>query len=908
MIHFANISLKWKLLIGFGIPLVLTVSVAAMAYYSLERLLQSSKWVAHTYEAIELGDSITASLVNMETGLRGYLIAGEEVFLEPFNQGKQEYQELMSRAKKKVADNPAQVARLNQVNSLQEKWFSQHIKVAMQYRKELNSSADATRNFIELSARTIGKEKFDALRTKIAELDQLFIQLNDHKAHDQIQTILIDMINQETGERGFLLSGQEASLESFNTGLTEFNKHIEDLRNLVKNTYAHGVTTNSSPSGNYIQKITTLIDAIVDLSNEWVSEVAQPEIEARRRMNNVTRTQDDISNFIEQGIGKKYMDEMREVLNQFVETENILIEIRNEEQQKTATTVKQVIIVGTLLSIAIGLLLTTFITHKTTAAIRKSVTIANNIAEDDLTNVIDTTAKDEMGQLLLSLDIMQSKIKERLNNERQATIELGRVKQALDNVSTNIMVTDTDYNIVYINNASKELFENFEADFKTEFPDFDSTKLIGTNIDNFHKNPSHQRSLLEKLSDTFITEINLGSRVAKLKAHPIIDKLGNRIGTIVEWNDRTQEVAVEEEVQSIVTSALSGNLTQRITLDNKQGFFKTLGQGINELVDVSEQVVNDMVRIMGAMARGDLNEHIEANYQGSFGQLMADANSTIAKLTNVISEVKQTSSKVLNDSNEISLGNDSLRQRTKLQALGLEKTSSNMERMTNIVQENAENAKQANKLAIGARNQAQQGSEVVKDTVLAMCDINKASTEISNIIGVINDIAFQTNLLALNASVEAARAGEQGRGFAVVASEVRNLAGRSATAAKEIKELIENSVEKVEEGSRLVNQSGEMLEGIIESVMQVTDIVGNISEASQEQAAGIKQVNKEIIHMDENTQKNAVLVEEASTAAKSMSEQSNKLSNLVSFFTIDAQDENQSEEYTTTVVGQEQVA
>jgi methyl-accepting chemotaxis protein len=235
---------------------------------------------------------------------------------------------------------------------------------------------------------------------------------------------------------------------------------------------------------------------------------------------------------------------------------------------------------------------------------------------------------------------------------------------------------------------------------------------------------------------------------------------------------------------------------------------------------------------------------------------------------------------------EISTGNANLSQRTEEQSSSLEETASSMEEMTTTVKQNADNAGQANQLAMAARDQAEKGGSVVNQAVKAMSDINDASKKIADIIGVIDDIAFQTNLLALNAAVEAARAGEQGRGFAVVASEVRSLAGRSATAAKEIKELIQDSVRKVEDGSVLVTQSGQTLEKIVASVKKVSDIVAEIAAASREQSSGIEQVNRAVMQMDELTQQNAALVEQATAASQAMAEQVRGLNQMLDRYRV----------------------
>lgn len=487
---------------------------------------------------------------------------------------------------------------------------------------------------------------------------------------------------------------------------------------------------------------------------------------------------------------------------------------------------------------------------------------------------------------------MQDTLKESIETEKQKSSRTERLKQALDNVSSVVMVADADLNIIYTNNIANEYFSSIESDVKLDIPSFDAKKLIGTNIDSFHKNPSHQREMLSKLMSTFESEVELGGHIMKLNVSPILSD-DDRLGTVLEWTDLTAERSIEQQVQGIVDASLDGDLSQRLNLSDKSGFLLRLSEGINNMVDVSENMINDTIRVLNAVSHGDLNEKIEAEYKGTFNQLKTDVNNTIHKLTDIMKNIKESSALVSNAADEISRGNMDLSQRTESQAASLEQTSSSMEEMTSSVKQNADNSKHANELAIGAREQAQKSGEVVGEAVNAMDKINDASNKIAEITSVIDEIAFQTNLLALNAAVEAARAGEQGRGFAVVASEVRNLAGRSATAAKEIKDLIEDSVDKVEEGSRLVNQSGKTLEEIINSIKKVTEIVGDISYASNEQANGIEQVNKAIINMDETTQNNAALVEQAAAAAESMNEQSNELMRQVSFFDFD---ENESDE------------
>jgi len=503
-------------------------------------------------------------------------------------------------------------------------------------------------------------------------------------------------------------------------------------------------------------------------------------------------------------------------------------------------------------------------------------------------NLIATPLFDDDGSRLGTVVEWQD-MTERLAKEvkeQQIASDNARVKQALDNVSANVMIADSKYNIIYMNDSIGGMMRTAEADIRTQLTGFDTNRLMGSNIDVFHKNPAHQRGMLEKLNATHIGQIVVGGRTFRLIANPIVVD-GDRIGTVVEWADRTAEVAIEGEIDAMVEAASSGDFTQQIRLEGKDGFFANLSQGLNNLVSTVEVALNDVLRMLGAMAKGDLTERITRDYQGSFGQMKNDANETANKLTEVIGNIRSSSTAIMSAANEIAQGNADLSQRTEEQASSLEETASSMEEMTSTVKQSAENAVEANQLSDDAQDKAVQGGQVVSRAVSAMDDINTSSKKISDIIGVIDEIAFQTNLLALNAAVEAARAGEQGRGFAVVAGEVRNLAQRSAGAAKEIKELIRDSQNKVGDGTQLVNESGETLQDIVNAVEKVSAMMRDISAAAQEQTSGIDQVNTAISQMDDMTQQNAALVEEASAAGEAMAEQARGMNSMMDFFVVD---------------------
>ena len=347
---------------------------------------------------------------------------------------------------------------------------------------------------------------------------------------------------------------------------------------------------------------------------------------------------------------------------------------------------------------------------------------------------------------------------------------------------------------------------------------------------------------------------------------------------------RAFDSAVHES-QEVIQAALSGAGDRRISMNGKTGNLERLTGSINQLIGSVSTTVTETMQVVQRAVEGDLTARVKVDDKSGHFKALADSvNSMIQSMMEVITRLTTTAHQVKLGAEEISRGNLELSKRTEEQASSLEQTASSLEQMTSTVKNNADNAAHASQLAEAAREQAERGGRVVGSAVAAMGEINAASKKIADIIGVIDEIAFQTNLLALNAAVEAARAGEQGRGFAVVASEVRNLASRSAGAAKEIKALIHDSVGKVNEGTRLVDESGRMLDEILTRVKKVTDVMAEIASSSREQASGIEQVNKAVTLMDTMTQQNAALVEEDTAAAQALTEQAVGLTNLIAHF------------------------
>ena len=464
-----------------------------------------------------------------------------------------------------------------------------------------------------------------------------------------------------------------------------------------------------------------------------------------------------------------------------------------------------------------------------------------------------------------------------------------------------------------------------------------TSEILGATQLNGLRAVSIARSDSLEVADIFQAQLNAGEKTlaaleTRLKALPQNDKEQGLLRTVAER--KAAYLKLRDEIFKMKDMGRVQEVADLI--DNKlDGVFKAYIAALDQLLDFQTREAHDMAEssatqfavsrgllvalgaaalavgavlaaaltrsIVGPLkqaaalteqvAQGDLTVAIEHGRRDEIGQLFDALSHMTERLATTVGLVRDDAVAIDGASREIAQGNLDLSRRTEHQAAALEETASSMEELTSAVRQNGDHARQANQLAVSASTVAQQGGSVVSQVVDTMASINASSSRIVDIIGVIDGIAFQTNILALNAAVEAARAGEQGRGFAVVASEVRTLAQRSAAAAKEIKELIGDSVEKVEVGSKLVEQAGQTMGEIVTSVQRVTDIMAEISTAGDEQSAGIEQINQAVSEMDTVTQQNAALVEEAAAAAEAMKQQADRLEQVVSIFKVDPQPE-----------------
>jgi methyl-accepting chemotaxis protein len=475
-----------------------------------------------------------------------------------------------------------------------------------------------------------------------------------------------------------------------------------------------------------------------------------------------------------------------------------------------------------------------------------------------------------------------------MTEQRAKEREVATFMAAIGAASVPLMLVDVAGRITYLNLAADRLMQATATAVHNTQARFDARQLVGSAVRQLHERPDEFDQVLAACAAApAVLEGALGGRSFKVCATAIVDAAGQRQGSTIEWQDVTAQNAAEQRVDQLIRAASQGILSERLDTTEFPGFAKQVAGGLNALLDAMSGPISETMRVVSAMADGDLSVETEGNFAGAFGALTTSLNRSITNLRDMLRRVQVASSTITQGAAELNEGNMNLSSRTQEQAAALEETSATVTEIAATIKKSAETAKGVAELAAGARTVAEKGGEVVGRTIGAMQEIKRSSAKIADIIGVIDEIAFQTNLLALNAAVEAARAGEQGRGFAVVASEVRNLAQRSATAAKEIKTLIRDSVEKVDLGTRLVDASGAHLKEIVANNQKVSDLVAGIASASEEQATGIEQVERAVSQMDEMTQQNAALVEEAAAASASVDEQAHRLDDIVSEFAID---------------------
>jgi methyl-accepting chemotaxis protein len=622
--------------------------------------------------------------------------------------------------------------------------------------------------------------------------------------------------------------------------------------------------------------------------------------------------------------------------------------------------------IGVLAALALAFFSARGIIGSVTNPIAEAVRVANRVSSGKLDEPVKVETRDETGELLAALRTMQEELRARIEREQAQAEDVRKIQSAMNQASAAMMLVDTSDRVIFANNAMKATCGRIGA---LSARDVDGVPVQGL-LSAASRGPT-----LAELRQRQHAEYTFGQQVYELFSNAVTSGSGQVIGTVIEWQELTQQRAAEQEMARVLQDAIQGRLGTRLNLDLMHGFMGELGanvnrmldaivtpltqtsdylarishgdvpnsisgnfqgdfkaveenltrsmdairvlvrdtqrlgeaaangnlevradlgphegefrrivQGVNATLDAVTTPVRETQRVMQSLAEGDLTQTMKGRFHGEFERMQASVNGSVEQLRGLIENILSGADLISSSSSEIKNGNMDLSNRTERQASSVQQTTSNMGELTEMVRRNAEQARQANGMAASAADAAREGGDVVGRAVRAMSEIDRASKEISDIIGVVDEIAFQTNLLALNASVEAARAGEQGRGFAVVAGEVRNLAQRSAGAARQIKELINASVTRVNEGSELVRASGDTLERIVSSVSAVSTIISGIADDSDAQYDGIQRISATLMEIDEGTQQNAAMVEEVASASASMDDQATSLRDQVGMF------------------------
>jgi methyl-accepting chemotaxis protein len=507
---------------------------------------------------------------------------------------------------------------------------------------------------------------------------------------------------------------------------------------------------------------------------------------------------------------------------------------------------------------------------------------------------------DEIGEMARSLTTI-----------RDTGVRAARVQTALDNAASVVLMADPEGRVVYANRAARRYFGTVEEDMRAVLPEFRAEGLEGVDAATLFEDAGSARGRLGSFTETWTERREFGQRVVELTLNPVVNESGGRLGAVIEWVDLTEQLAAEaekatrlaqerarekaereaelsfqEEVSAMVQAAAAGDFTRQLSASGRTGLMAKLSEGMNQWSATVRGALGEVVEMMSAMAKGDLSKRIVGSYQGELLRLKTDANATAEQLSAIVGQTAEGITTIKSATAQLAAGSQDLSARTEEQVASLEEMAASIREMSATVKQNADNAQTANQLAEGARGAAESGGEVATSAVAAMAQIEESAQRISEIVGVIDEIAFQTNLLALNAAVEAARAGDAGRGFAVVAAEVRALAQRSSQASKEIKGLISNSGSQVKRGVELVNRAGSSLTEIVGSVKRVAEIVSEIAAASREQSDGVQQVDETVTRMEAVTQKNASLVEESTASLSSVDRQVDGMLEVVSFFNV----------------------
>ncbi len=824
--YIKNLSVGMKLGIGFSTILAILVIVIVSINFEIKSLGELQNRVAELrFPTNTAGQKLVTGLNRSLAALRGYMILDNDKFIEERQAAWQDIDHNLNTMKQ-LSQNWTESKNIEKLRELRQ--IMSEFKLAQQQVEDISNSID------EQPAMKILLTEAAPLAEKIIQSISAMIDEEKTLPADVERKALLGLFADSRGSfamglasiRGFLISGDQKWADDFNRRWAINTERLDSIladRELLTDTQKQ-----------YFESYLTSRQTFSKLPKRMI------EIRGSNKWN--------MANYLLGTEAAPLAVRANEILTNMVENQKQLVAADVLGLHNQISFIKISSFFAAVIALIIGGVISWRVTKSITAPLKEVELAANMIAKGDLSGDINVTSKDEVGKLQLAMKMMQMRLSEVIENDIQSIVDAAR---------------------------EGDLTQRINLDGKEGFYE---TLSLGVNDvvrsgDTVVRDMRRVLSALAEgdLNETITREYKGSYNELKVNINKTISKIKS---------------VIEVDIQEIVNSARSGDLQRQIELEDKKGFFLNLSQGINELITTVGNTYEEINNVMSNVASGDLTKKVEKDYSGIYGEVKDNINATVDRLGCVLAQIGHSSETVVNAATKITSDSTVLAKRTEQQASNLEQTAAAMEQITSTVENNADNSKQASQIADSTEEKATKGGSVVNEAIGAMDAITESSKKITEIIGVIDDIAFQTNLLALNASVEAARAGEQGRGFAVVATEVRNLAQRSATAASEIKELITESGSKVDRGVALVNQSGENLAKIVEGVKDVGVIISQIATASNEQFIGIKELNKSIIHLDETTRSNANLSEDVYVSSVTSKDQASLMGELIQFFTV----------------------